>query len=204
MKQLKKIQIITVLFLVTGFIGCSPSSETEPGFDPNSCNEYACPLHKDKVFIASEVCPECGLQMIRKSSLDSLFSRIERSSSDSLKLYHELIIEQSDQIMMNDSTSREEKIKALTETRKNLNKAKAIYENPDSLAFGKDIIPFKPQSGKLAYLYAAATYRINIISNELAKQNYDRQKVKLYSSELREIIIEIDQHILPNKHRSNQ
>lgn len=204
MKQLKKLQLVTVLLLVTGFIGCRSSSGTEPDFDPNSCHEYACPLHKDKVFIAPEECPECGLQMIRKSSLDSLFSRIERSSSDSLKLYHELIIGQSGQIMMNDSTSREEKIKALTETRKNLDKAKAIYEKQDSLVLGKQLIPVKPQSGKLARLYAAATYRINIISNELAKQSYDQHKVKLYSSELREIIIEIDQHILPNKRRPNQ
>lgn len=195
---------MAILLLATGFVGCRSSAGTEPGFDPNSCNEYACPLHKDKVFIAPEACPECGLQMIRKSSLDSLFSHIERFSTDSLKLYHELIIEQSDQIMMNDSTSREEKIKALTETRKNLEKAKDIYEKTDSLFLGKQLIPVKPQSGQLERLYAAATYRINIISNELAKKNYNQRKVKLYSSELREIIIEIDQHILPNKHRPNQ
>lgn len=203
MTPLKKMQRVIVFFLITGLASCESSDRPEPDTELDNCEEYSCPVHKDNVFIASETCPECGLQMVRKHSLDSLLSQVESHSIDSLKLFHKLMIEQSDRVLMNDSTTKDEKIKAIREAAKNLNKTKAIHENPDRLTSGKQIMPIKPQSDKLTRLYAAATYRINAISSELAKQNPDQRKVKLYSSELREIIIEIDQRILPKKNRLN-
>lgn len=192
MIQTKITHALTAFLLLTGFIACKPSSESETGYDPNDCNGYACPVHKDKLFVVPDKCPECGRQMISKNAINSILDKIKQSSLDSLDLYHKLMIEQSGRIMRNDSSTKEEQISYLAELAKNLTKAKTVNENLDQLVYGKRKLMFKPRLKKLERLYAVATYRINSLSNELARNDYSKGKVKLYANEFREVIYVVD------------
>lgn len=191
-QQLKFKHAIIVFFVITNIVACKSSSVAETGDDSNSCTEYSCPVHQDKVFVSAENCPDCGLQMIHRSSIDSLLNRSKRLSLDSLDIYHKLIVEQSDKIMMNDTLSKEEQIQYLVEATKNLNKAKTINENLNQQIHGKQLFEFKPKYKKLERLYAIASYRITSISDELSKKQHDKQKIKLYAKELKETIYEVD------------
>jgi hypothetical protein len=196
--QLKFSQTLTMFLLFTGFISCKSPSGSDTGFDSNGCTEYGCPVHPDKMFVAPQKCPECGLQMILKGSIDSILVKIKKSSLDSLDLYHKLIIEQSGEIMKNDTLSKEEQIQYLVEATKNLKKAKTVNENLDQLVYGKRFLAFKPHYKKLDRLYTVASYRITNISDELGKERYDKEKIRLYATELRETIYEVDkeQHVI--------
>ena len=196
-RQLIQIASIIILIVIE-FMACTTSQDSEPNYDPNKCTEYACPMHQDKIYVAPEICPECGQQMIHKDSINSLIKTVNKSSLDSLDLYHNFIMEQSDRIIKNSKLSKEEQFIYLLHITKNLNKAKIVNENLNKLVYGKRKLALRSKHKKLDRLYAAASYRVTCISSELNKSNYNQDKIKLYAKELKEIVYDVDkeQHVI--------
>lgn len=192
MKHLSHTNIIIQLVLIFLITACKNRNETEPSNNPNECTEYSCPLHKDKMSVALDKCPECGMQMISTDYMKSSLMHSIGLAHDSIANYHQQILEYANKIISGDNNSIEDQTKNVIAASKNLNKAILVTENADNLVFGKQRLVMKPHFEKISKLYAVATFRITAISNELTKPNYDKAKIKLLTEELKGTIYEVD------------
>jgi hypothetical protein len=192
MKHLYHTNIIIQLVLIFLITACKNRNETEPSNKPNECTEYSCPLHKDKMSVALDKCPECGMQMINTDYMHSSLMHSAGLAHDSIANYHQQILEYATKIISYDNNSKEDQTKNIIGASRNLNKAMLVTENVDKLVFGKRRLVMKPHFEKINKLYAVATFHITAISNELGKPNYDKAKIKLLTEELKGTIYEVD------------
>ena len=109
MKHLLISRLVILFFILIGCLTCKNKSESSPPeYDSNLCSEYSCPLHKDKMSVSLDVCPECGIQMVDADLMKSLLSRTVQSINDSINVYHNRIVNDSYIIMNADSISNNE------------------------------------------------------------------------------------------------
>ena len=193
MKYLLRLHLVVLVINTILFLSCNNKSDVPPPeYDPNLCTDYSCPLHKDKMSVSLDVCPECGIQMVNANLMESLLARTAQSIQDSINVYHNRILKDSYIIMNADSISNNEiKSNALNIT-KNLEKAKLAHQNLDKLVFGKHRVVLKPSNVKIEKLYTVATYRVTIIVNELDKPEFEKSKIKLYTQNLFETVQQLD------------
>ena len=160
-------------------------------YDPNLCTQYSCPLHKDKMSVTLDICPECGIQMIDADRLDSYLFKTAQSIYDSINHFNKQILKYS-YIISNADSSKWIELNYAYQLSNNVNKARTANQNLDKLVFGKNRIIMKPHQQNIDRLYAAATYRVTTLIKELEKSSYQKPKVKLYTQELIETIYEVD------------
>lgn len=196
MKHLLRLHLVVLSISTILFTSCNNKSDIPPpDYDPNLCSEYSCPLHKDKMSVSLDVCPECGIQMVNSNLMESLLARTAQSIKDSIDVYHNRIIKDSYIIMNADSISNYEiKNKAINIT-KNLEKAKLAHQNLGKLVFGKHRVVLKPYNVKIEKLYTVATYRVTVIVNELDKPDFEKSKIKLFTQNLFETVQQLDKEI---------
>lgn len=192
MKHLFLTKIIIQLTLALIITACKNTDETEPSNNPNECTEYSCPLHKDKMSVSSNKCPECGMQMINTDYMKSSLMHSTGLAHDSIANYHKQILEYANKIILGDNNSKEDQTKNVIAASRYLNKTILVTDNMDKLVFGKRRMVMKPHYEKINKLYAVATFHITAISNELTKSNYDKEKIKLHAEELKGTIYEVD------------
>jgi hypothetical protein len=187
-----KFILIAPIFLLV--FTCKNSSESSaPEYDPNFCTDYSCPLHKDKMSVTLDFCPECGIKMIDAKLLESYLHKTAHSIYDSIHHYNEQILKYSYIITNAENKSQKNQISYAWELSKTIDKALVANDNLDQLVFGKHRVIIKPHSQNIDKLYAVATYRISAIIKELEKPHYDEAKIKLYTHELMETIYEVDE-----------
>jgi hypothetical protein len=160
-------------------------------YDPNLCTQYSCPLHKDKMSVTLDICPECGIQMIDADRLDSYLFKTAQSIYDSINHFNKQILKYS-YIISNADSSKWIELNYAYQLSNNVNKARTANQNLDKLVFGKNRIIMKPHQQNIDRLYAVATYRVTTLIKELEKPGYQKPKVKLYTQELIETIYEVD------------
>jgi hypothetical protein len=70
-----KITFASLLLCSVLIFSCkNNASENKTGADPNTCTQYACPMHPDKTSSTPAKCPECGMDMqpvTKKTGADS-------------------------------------------------------------------------------------------------------------------------------------
>lgn len=181
--------LIPILLMV---FTCKNNSESSiPEYDPNLCTQYSCPLHKDKMSVTLDLCPECGIQMIDADKLESYLSKTAQSIYDSINHYNKQILKYS-YVISNADSSKSMELNYAHELSKYINKARTANQNLDKLVFGKHHIIMKPHSQNIDRLYAVATYRVTTLIKEMEKPSYEKSKIKLYTEELTKTIYEVD------------
>lgn len=193
MKHLLISRLVILFFILIGCLTCKNKSESSPPeYDSNLCSEYSCPLHKDKMSVSLDVCPECGIQMVDADLMKSLLSRTVQSINDSIGLYNKRILNESFLLFKSDSISKNEVINSTLYITENLEKAKLAHQNLDKLVFGKHRVVLKPYNLKIDKLYAVATYRVSAIKKELDKPDFEKSNIKLLTEKLVETMYEVD------------
>ncbi len=192
MRNINHTIIISQLIFIVLITACKNNNETEPFNNPNECTMYSCPIHKDKMNVEYNKCIKCGLPMINTNFMESYFMHSTNLAYDSIANYHKKIVEYANKIILNDPISKESQTKNIISAKRNLNKAIFVTENIEKLTFGKRQLAMKHHFEKIKKLYAVATYHITAISNEIAKNNINKTKIKLYTEELKGTIYEVD------------
>ncbi|HEY6162091.1 MAG TPA: heavy metal-binding domain-containing protein [Bacteroidia bacterium] len=68
---MKRLTLPALLLLFITFSSCGGKpTENKTKDDPNTCTQYACPMHPDKTSTTPGKCPECGMEMqpVKKSA----------------------------------------------------------------------------------------------------------------------------------------
>ena len=204
MKHLLISRLVILFFILIGCLTCKNMSESSPPeYDPNLCSEYSCPLHKDKMSVSLDVCPECGIQMVDADLMKSLLSRTVQSINDSIGFYNKRILNESFLLFKSDSISKKEVINSTLYIIENLEKAKLAHQNLDKLVFGKHRVVLKPYNLKIDKLYAVATYRVSAINKELDKPDFEKSNIKLLTEKLIETMYEIDKEQVVIRFKTN-
>lgn len=185
-------RFLILIFFVFLFFNCKRSQENIPEYNPNACTQFSCPVHKDKMSVNPDKCPDCGMQMINTQLVNSFLTRTAHSIYDSIFVYHTRALKQSNKILNGESKSKEEKLKDINEARINIEKAKFTNENLNYLVIGKHNAVIKSHNKKNEKLYAVATYRLTILGNEINKPNHNEAKIMLYTQAFNNIIYELD------------
>jgi len=189
--------LIGGLFLqIVLLTACKNESLSNASYDPNDCTQFSCPMHKDHTSTREGECGQCGMPLLNNCSEESKLTDTEfeiLSYADSLKNYLDLVIKHNDLIFKGDTQSIGEKISHLREAQQNLLSAEQLFKSQKALIFEPSDAASQNRLKRIEILYAAVTFRLSALSQELSKQEYNSALVKKYIKEINESVQKLNE-----------
>lgn len=115
---------------------------------------------------------------------------------DSLKKYHDKVIENMDIIITEVSITKELKNKLVLEAEKNLNSAKLVVDDIENLIIGKRRKAYRNHFKEIKKLYLISNSELDLLKSEINKSNPSLILIKLYAAKVKETVLELNRELL--------
>lgn len=187
---------IIIIFIIMLFKYENPF-DIMPAYDPNDCGLYSCPVHRDKMNVYLNTCPECGLEINHYVSNKTLFYKSISTYRDSIFFLHQSIINKMKLLNdLNYSIHNEDKIKLVDESIITLNKAIIIFTKIEKLVFGKRKMVIRSHFKTINQLYSNARLYLEFLRFEVSKDYPNYLKIRLYAEMTNKVLLELNKEQL--------
>ena len=166
-------------------------------YDPNDCGLYSCPVHRDKMNVFLNSCPDYDLEMNPYTPNKTLFYKSISTYRDSIFFLHQSIINKMKSLNdLNYSFHNEDKIKLVDESIITLNKAVIIFKKIEKLVFGKRKMVIRSHFKTINQLYSNARLYLEFLRFEILKDYPNYLKIRLYSEMTNRVLLDLNKEQL--------
>jgi hypothetical protein len=187
---------IILIFIIMLFKYDNPFDKM-PAYDPNDCGLYSCPVHRDKMNVFLNSCPDYDLEINPYTPNKTLFYKSISTYRDSIFFLQQSIINKMKSLNdLNYSFHNEDKIKLVDESIIILNKAVIIFKKIEKLVFGKRKMVIRSHFKTINQLYSNARLYLEFLRFEILKDYPNYLKIRLYSEMTNRVLLDLNKEQL--------